>query len=482
MGAALACGTSSGAKPPNILVILTDDQGWPSLGCYGGKIVPTPNLDLLAINGARFTSAYVTSQCTPTRATLLTGQYTARTGLFHVLGGYWHPHARMTEAAFAESLPRSSFNLAKGLRSAGYRTAIVGKWHLGTNSDGNYQGLEPAAARHYGFDFAPPVLSRDAFNPGNDRGVNRLTDQALDFIAANRDKPWFCLLSHHMIHGVVVAPRELEARYRALGYGDKGPNRAVYLAGLEHLDHSMGRLMRRLAELGEADETLVLFLSDNGGIHERLNARDIPNPQTPRFRPDLVEYSNAPLRAGKGSVYEGGVRVPFIAHWPGRVPKGSVIDTPVHAVDLLPTCLAAAGATTPPELVLDGRDLTPLVTRGNDAGLRDRPLFQYCPFYDIPFAITPCASMRRGNHKLIEFFGDRIADDGRYIPGRHLELYDLDRDLAESRNLADALPDVTAGMADSLHRWMRDVGAVMPVPNPRFDQAKAFTLTRKKPG
>jgi len=194
------------ASQPNILLILTDDQGWPTLGRYGGKNVPTPHLDQLAAEGARFTDAYVTSQCTPTRATILTGQYTARNRMWHVVGWYGLPWAPMQERPFVEHLPRDAFTLAKGLKSAGYATGIMGKWHLTTNDDGHYMGLKPEAAHHYGFDHAPPVLPRSEFKEGNDRGVDELTDQAIDFIATNRDSPWFCFLSHHTIHGVVVAP------------------------------------------------------------------------------------------------------------------------------------------------------------------------------------------------------------------------------------------------------------------------------------
>ena len=238
------------ANMPNILLILTDDQGWPTLGCYGGKIVPTPHLDRLATEGARFTDAYVAPQCTPTRAMLLSGQYTARNGLWHVLINPWYgsPLARMTEPPFTEQYPRDAFTIAKGLKRAGYTTGIMGKWHLTTGRDGAYLGLNPEFAHYYGFDYAAPVISRDEFNEGGDRGVDTLTDHAIEFIAKNREKPWFCFLSHHMIHSKVVAPDDLVQKYRDLGYGDGelGPNRAVYLAGLHSIDRSVGKLMRRL--------------------------------------------------------------------------------------------------------------------------------------------------------------------------------------------------------------------------------------------
>lgn len=471
------------AERPNILLILTDDQGWPTLGCYGGSIVPTPNLDRLAANGARFTNAYVTSQCTPTRATLLTGQYTARHGLWHVLSWYGYPRARVTEPMFPENYSRNTFTIAKGLQKAGYRTAIVGKWHLTSNADGNYMGINPKAAQHYGFDYAPPILSRKYFEPGADRGVDRLTDQALEFIGRNKQRPWFCLLSHHMIHGVVVAPKKLEDKYRRLGYGDEGPNRAVYLAGLEHIDHSVGRIMDRLNELGMWKNTLVLFLSDNGGIWRRLGFKELPrpNPETPEFQPDLVEYNNAPLREGKGSIYEGGVRVPFIASLPGRFKSGITIDTPVHAIDILPTCFQLANVRSPKDHPLDGRSLVKLLSKGADPGLGDRPLFQYYPFYDLRWGLTPSASIRLGDYKLIEFFGDRVGPDMKYDPSSRLELYHLRTDIGESKNLATRLPRLAGTMKQRLRDWMQDIGAEVPVLNKHHDPAEAFVETRKKP-
>ena len=472
-----------GDDPPNILVILTDDQGWATIGCYGGQIVPTPHLDRLASQGLRLTDAYVTSQCTPTRASFLTGQYTARHGLWHVLPWYGYPWARMTEPPFAENFGRDRFTFAKGLQLAGYATGIMGKWHLTSNADGKGRGLNPNAAHHYGFDFAPPILALDEFAAGADRGVDTLTDQAIDFIRERRDRPWFCFLSHHMIHGEVVAPLPLVEKYRKLGYDDDGPNRAVYLAGLEHIDHSIGRLMEALDEMHEADETLVIFTSDNGGIDQRwdFQAIDKPHPRRPVFSADKNEYDNAPLRMGKGSVYEGGVRVPFIARWPGHVQPGSVSDVPIHIVDLAATFLELAGTEAPAEHPLDGESLVNLLRGEDDSHLRERPIFQYYPFYDLRWGLTPSASIRQGNFKLIEFFGDRVDDDGQYIPAGGLELYNLSRDIGETNNLAVAQPARAAAMQDQLREWMTQVGATMPVSNPRFDPTMAFRETKRKP-
>ena len=482
-------GSAEGKEParegarPNILLVFTDDQGWATLGCYGGKVVPTPNLDRLAKSGARFTDAYVTSQCTPSRASLLTGQYTARHRLWHVLPWYGYPWARMTEPPFAEDFGRDRFTIADGLREAGYATGIMGKWHLTSNKDGNYRGLNPEAAAHYGFDFAPPMLSNDEFAEGADRGVDTLTDQAIGFIRRNRAKPWFCYLAHHMIHGEVVAPEPLTEKYRKLGYGDEGPNRAVYLAGLEHIDRSVGRLLKALDDLGEADETLVIFTSDNGGIDQRFDFKSLPEPHPgePKFPVDLREYDNAPLRMGKGAVHEGGVRVPFVARWPGRVKPGTTVRTPVHIVDLAPTFFELAGAKAPKGHALDGESLVRLLTTGKPGELAERPIFQYYPFYDLRWGLTPSASVRKGDYKYVRHFGDRVADDGRYVPGEHEALYDLRRDVGEEKNLAGSRTELVAGLRRELDAWMRDVGAKVPSRNERYKASRAFTETRRKP-
>lgn len=466
---------------PNILLILTDDQGYPTLGSYGGKIVATPALDQLAEEGLRFTDAYVTSQCTPTRASLLTGQYTARNGLWHVIGWYGYPWARMTEPPFREQLDRETFTLPKGLRAAGYETAIFGKWHLTTNEDGHYMGLKPEAAQHYGFSYAAPVISREAFVEGQDRGVRLLTEQALDWIAQQEEKPWFCFLSHHMIHGKVVAPDSLVAAYQAQGYGTEGPNRAVYLAGLELIDWSVGELVAGLEKMGISDETLIVFISDNGGIDTRLNFKGLryTDPEGVQMPIEMEEYDNAPLREGKGSIYEGGVRVPMVIRWPGQQDVGRVITAPVHIIDLVPTFFEAAGAVS--KHPLDGYNLIPWIYGENNPELANRPVFQYAPFYDLRWGLTPSASIRQGPYKLIEFFGDRIDEHQTYQPGHHLELYHLDKDLGETTNLATTQPEVAQTLLTQLHDWIAEVGVPIPVENPNYDPARAFEETREKP-
>jgi arylsulfatase A len=463
---------------PNILFILTDDQGWPTLGCYGCTRVPTPHLDTLAREGMRFTDAYVMAQCTPTRAALLTGQHTARNRMWHVIGWYGYPWAPLREPAFAETLPRETFTVAKGLKAAGYATACLGKWHLSTTSDGSYIGLKPEAAHYFGFDYAPAPPS-PRYHQEGDKGVGWLTDQAIGFIEKHRAEPWFVYLAHHTIHGPVVALPETVAKYLARGAPKTGLHNATYLAALETLDQSVGRLLRRLDELKLSDNTLVVFLSDNGGVYERYDPQSFTQGAgaTGPLQVDLREFSNAPLRAGKGSQYEGGIRVPCLVRWPGVVKPGSVSHTPIHVVDWLPTLLEAAGGRVPAGHKVDGDSQVPLLKGGS---LAPRRLYWYLPFYELRWGATPCAVIREGDWKLIEYFGDWIDPQGRYVAGRRLELFNLFDDLGETTNLADRQPEKAAELSEALHAWMRSVPVEVPGPNPHYDPQRPLRETREK--
>jgi len=471
-------GAGRNERRPNILFILTDDQGWPTLGSYGSTLVPTPHIDSLAHDGMKLTDAYVMPQCTPTRAALLTGQHTARNRLWHVIGWYGYPWARVREPAYAETLPRETFTVAKGLKAAGYATACIGKWHLSTTSDGSYIGLKPEAAHYFGFDYAPAPPS-PRYHQEGDKGVNWLTDRAIGFIEEHRDDAWFVYLAHHTLHGPVVAPAETVAKYRAKGAPQTGLHNATYLAAIETLDQSVGRLLRRLDELKLRDNTLVVFLSDNGGIYERYGVR--PSTEgadgVPQFQVDMREFSNAPLRAGKGSPYEGGIRVPCLVRWPGVVPPDSTSDAPVHVVDWLPTLLDAAGARAPASHIVDGVSLLPLLKGGS---LTPRSVYWYLPFYELRWGVTPCAVIREGDWKLIEYFGDWIDPQRRYLPGHRLELFNLRTDIGERTNLAEAEPDRAAALRDRLHAWMKSVPAEVPGPNPHYDPEKVLQETREK--
>lgn len=477
-GTAAPCQAGVTVDRPNILFILTDDQGWATPGCYGNRLVATPNLDRLAADGMRFTDAYVMPQCSPTRAAFLTGQQAARTGMWHVIPWYGYPWAHVSEPAFTENLPRETFTIAKGLRSAGYVTGMAGKWHVTANADGHYVSLKPAAAGFYGFDFSAMPLSPH-YPDSPDKGVDWLTDQAISFIEKNREHPWFFYLAHHTVHNPLSAPPEIVRKYRDRGAPETGLNNATFLAMLEHLDTSVGRLMKSLDDLGLRDRTLVVFESDNGGVHHSW----LPKPQSTgdgnwHLAPDADVFDNAPLREGKGSVYEGGLRVPLMVRWPGITKAGEICHTPVHITDWLPTFLEIGHAVAPANHPLDGQSIVPLLSGGT---IPPRPLFWYVPLYDIRWGATPCAVIRDGDWKLIESFGDSFDARGQYHIGRRLELFNLKEDLSESHDLAEADPQRRDALLGNLHGWVKRINATIPGVNPHADPARALEETLIKP-
>lgn len=454
-----ARGDAPPARQPNIVVVVADDLGWTSLGTYGGRHVSTPAIDRLAAQGMRFTRAYVTPQCTPTRATLLTGQYTARNGMWHVLDSYHHPYARLREPPHVENLPRTTPILPKVMRDAGYTTALVGKWHLHSWTDGHYDMLfEPFAGVH-GFDTVAPSYADIARAGGRtqDKAVDLHTEAAVRFVREAR-QPYFLWVGFHPVHGPLRAPPELVNAWVERGYpSDTGAaDSAAYFAMLENLDRAVGRLDEAVTASGQGDNTVFVFVSDNGGVN--------------------AAYPNAPLRQGKGSPYEGGIRVPLIVRWPGAIPAGSVCDEPVHAVDLYPTLAAFAGAHAPEHHTLDGASLEP-VLRGRDAAWsRGEPLYFYQPLYDAAWRATPSAAVIDGDWKLIEFFGDYVDVEGgdRYEPFGRVELYNLAADIGERRNLAQEQPERARELQHRLHRWLERVEAPLPSFNPRYDPTRLW--------
>jgi uncharacterized sulfatase len=456
----------SATDKPNILLILTDDQGWATLGCYGSKKVPTPHLDRLAGDGVRFTDAYVMPQCTPTRAALLTGQHTARNGMWHVIPWYGLPWARMQEPAFREQLPRDWPTLPKRLRQHGYTTGMAGKWHLTSGAEGDYVQLKAGDA--HGFDFVAP-RGPGTQNEG-DKWADHLTDNAISFIRERKDNPWFFYLAHHTLHGVVSAPSQLVKKYRQAGAPETGMFNATYLAAIEHLDTSIGRLLAAIDEMNQRENTLVVFLSDNGGVDTVYNVG------SGALTENRQEFDNAPLRAGKGSPYEGGIRVPCIVRWPARVNAGQTVSTPVHVTDWMPTLLAAAGCDIDTG-VCDGINLLPLL---DGKTFPDRPLFFHMPLYDLRWAATPCAVIREGDWKLIEYFGDSFDADDRYQPGRKLELFNLRTDLGESHDLSATEKARAATMSAKLHAWLKSIPAQIPTENRHFDPQRQFDESKVK--
>ena len=445
-------------KSPNILFIFIDDMGWPAISCFGNRYVSTPNIDRLANEGMKFTDGYVTPQCTPSRASLLTGQHTARNGMWHVIPRYNYPFGKVKEPDYVENLPRNTPTIGSALQACGYKTALLGKWHLTQSDDGYYTYLKDNAKQYYGFDYVNPMTDPTEYQSYGDKGVDFLTDQAIEFIENNRQQPFFIYLAHHTIHNPVLAPEEDVENYRKIGYANQGIHNSVYLGAIKHMDTAIGRLLNKLDDLGIANDTVVVFLSDNGGVDE--------------------EFDNAPLRYGKGTAYEGGIRVPLMVRWPGKVRPHTVCHTPVQVVDFFPTLLDIAGGKAPANHVLDGLSIMPLL---KEQGVWKRDaLYWYMPLYDILWGATPSAVIRQGDYKLIQFFGDYVdLDHGRkYIPEGRVELYNLHDDIGETRDLSKDMPERTQAMLEKLHAWIHDMGREIPGENPDYDPERWYQVVR----
>ncbi len=457
-----AISSSLHAAKPNILHILADDMGWNALSCYGNKDLQTPNLDRLATQGMRFTQAYADAQCSPTRAAFLSGQYGARTGVFKVLNEKEPSFAPMRSAEAKNAIGPESATLATSLRQAGYTTGISGKWHIANNYAVAAMRKRGGYFDSYGFDFAGPA---DGNEHHEDKTVTAITDDIIGFIEANRSKSWFAFVSHFSPHTKLEAPEALIAKHVARGFkrsaDDEGNSTerpiANYLAMLEHLDNEVGRLLAKLDELGLAEKTLVIFTNDNGGLSRVTN--------------------NAPLREGKGSPYEGGIRVPLIVRWPGKVKAGSECDVPVHSVDFYPTLMSVASAKA--AATLDGECLLPLLTQ---TGTLKRPaLFWHMPTYTTNYGRTPCAVIREGDWKLIHWFGDYLdttgftPDDkpyGKLVVGPRIEVFNLREDPSETRNLVTDRPKKTTHLTNALNAWLKRTQAKLPTPNPDFNEKR----------
>lgn len=442
----LGLGTEARAAAPirHVVLIVADDLGAHDLGVTGSKFHETPNLDRLAASGMRFTQAYAAcTVCSPSRAAILTGRYPARLQLTDWIAGHEQPRAKLRPPAWSQRLAPSEVTLAEILQARGFVTAHLGKWHLGAegyspeqqgftiNLGGDHRGQPPSYFSPYGLPKLPD-------GPAGEYLTDREGEEAVRFIRANKERPFLLNYWPYSVHTPLQAPAALVAKYQAKAATVGGAQtNAVYAAMLERLDTAVGRILETLATEGLAEDTLVVFTSDNGGLV--LGA----SPPT----------SNAPLRAGKGSPYEGGHRVPLLVRWPGVTAPGATSTQAVMGLDLLPTVLAVLGQDPP---AVDGVSLVP-VLRDPAATLSRDALYWHYPHYH-PGGATPYAAVRAGDWKLIQY----------YESGRH-ELFHLSEDPGETRNLAEAEPDRVMKLARQLAGWQGSVGAQWPMPNPAWD-------------
>ncbi len=452
--------------PPNFVLVLVDDLGWADLGCQGSRYYETPNIDRLARQGMRFTNAYAAcAVCSPTRAAVQTGRYPARLGVTDWIrarfqGGIIGPDGKNPSgytgtANRALLCPENALfmeldelTLAEALRPAGYVTCHIGKWHLG--QEAHFPEKQGYHFNHGGCDLGQPPSYFDPYEsnrpyyeipnlPPRRAGeylTDREADEAVRFIRAHRDEPFFLNLCHYCVHTPLMGKNEVVAKYKAKPKTNH--KNAVYAAMVESVDDSVGRLLQTLEETGLSQRTLVIFTSDNGGL--------------------LGPTDNAPLRSGKGFPYEGGIRVPLIVRWPGVIEPGSTCDAPVTSIDFFPTLCELAGRELPEDRPVDGVSIVPLLRRSGRVE-RDA-LFWHFPHYRG--SLEPYSIVRQGDWKLIRF----------YASGRR-ELYNLAEDLSEQHDLADQMPEKVRQLDQVLSEWLESVGAKMPRPNPNYRGPKA---------
>jgi arylsulfatase A-like enzyme len=446
---ATALGTAQAASAPakpNVVLILADDLGWADVGVYGNTYHETPAIDRLAAQGMRFTDSYAAAPvCSPTRASILTGKYPARLHLTDWIPGQEDlPGNRLKIPPWQRSLALNEITIAEALKSAGYATASVGKWHLGGPdflpprqgfdvSVGGSQWGQPAS---YFWPYEGPIRTVPGLRPGGREGeylTDRLTDEAVQFIEQNKAAPFFLYLSEYGVHSPLEAKSGVIAKYAAKPR-DASRTNPTYAAMLESVDDSVGRILATLDTAGIADRTVVVFTSDNGAY--TLDGRT----------------SNAPLRGGKGLGYDGGIRTPLIVRWPGVTNPGSLCRVPVSSIDLLPTIVDIAGVPAPAGI--DGQSLVPLLRA--DAGSTPaqqpaRALYWHYPHYWHERESRPFGAVRAADWKAIEFYEDM-----------RIELYNLQDDPGETRDLAGANPSKVEELRTLLHRWRESVGAQMP--------------------
>ena len=455
--------TDSPKNLPNIVFILADDLGGMDLPAYGNSFNEAPNISKLAEDGLLFTNAYAACPvCSPTRASIQSGQYPARVGIIDFITGHWRPYEEViVPRNRTQFLPDKIVTIGEIMKQAGYKTGYFGKWHLGNKFEHHplSQGYDEAnvGQGYYNVKFIPER------EKGSVKRLSELlTDFGEEFIEKNRDNPFFLFIAHYDVHVQLDADKELIKKYLNKERKDRYPGNAVYAAMIEHLDRSVGRINAKLRSSGLERKTMVIFFSDNGGLIARYDRIPLLAPRNLDIYEDnplkYIATSNAPLRAEKGTVYEGGIRVPLIIKWPGVVEPGKISDRVVTSVDFYPTFLEITKAAKPKGQILDGISLVPELTGNNIA--TERPVFWHYPVYHHA---EPAGAIRMGDWKLIE----------NLVKGNY-ELYNLKADISEAMDLSLLYPDKTEEMKTILKKWQADVNAEFPVSNPDFNEEKRY--------
>lgn len=459
---------SQRSKKPNILFILVDDYGIKDVGVEGSTFYETPHIDALARSGMRFTQGYAACPvCSPSRASIMLGKYPARHGITDYIGAATgevfarQRHTKLLVPDYIRSLPAADTTLAEALKQAGYTTFFAGKWHMGSKGswpedhgfDINKGGWD--AGSPMGGYFSPWQNPNLPNGPKGESLTQRLASETIAFIEQHKDKPFLTYLSFYAVHGPIQTTKPLWSKYREKASKPPKPaerfkidrtlpvrqvqDNPIYAGLIENMDTAVGRVLKRLDELGLTDNTIVCFTGDNGGVSSG----------------DSFSSSELPYRGGKGRQWEGGIRVPFYIKAPGVTRPGSTCDTPVTGTDFYPTILQLAGLPSRPQQHVDGVSLVPLLKGGRIA---PRPLFWHYPHYGNQGG-EPSSIIHEGGWKLIHYW-----EDGRN------ELYYLPDDVGEQRDLAAKEAERTEQLWTELQAWLKETGAEMPQPNPEYKQ------------
>jgi len=468
--------TAASAPRPNFLFVLVDDLGWPDVGCYGSTFYETPNVDRLAASGMRFTTAYAACPvCSPTRASIMTGKYPARVGITDWIPGNDPKHRKLLGPRDLHHLPLSEVTIAEALKEAGYRTFFAGKWHLGGKGyypenqgfDINKGGYEAGAPRgrvrgkYRGAYYVPYRNPKLKDGPPGEYLTDRLADESIKFmeehVKSHPSTPFFLYLSFYTVHAPIqpckryldtfkekaskLPPSQGPAYIRERkAWTRQRQDNPAYATMVHAMDYNVGRVLKTLDRLGLTKNTVVIFMSDNGGL-STLPRRGAPT-------------SVLPLRAGKGWCYEGGIREPMIIRAPGVTKAGTVCDVPVTSTDFYPTILQLAGLPLRPRQHADGLSLVGLLK--GEKSLNRKALFWHYPHYHGS-GWTPGAAVRAGDWKLIEFYEENAV-----------ELYNLREDPGERHECGARFPAKRKELTELLHRWRKETGAKMPKPNPAY--------------
>jgi len=430
----------------NVVFILADDLAWNQVGYHGTKFYETPNINKIAEEGMHFSNAYSANPvCSPTRASLMTGKNPARLHITDYIPGSPYPYAKVLNPVIEQNgLPLNEVTLAELFKRNGYNTGHFGKWHL--NKDKNYEAGRDGDPRSQGFDDVFTSV-KPQFEADPDRDAHHakeITKHSLDFIEKNKEKPFFCYVTHHVVHRPIMENSDLIQKYKNKPDSDNPVNNPIMGAMVETMDNGIGQILDKLDNLNLTNNTIVVFYSDNGGF-EQLQKQD-------------------PLRGGKAMIFEGGIKVPLAIKWPSKIKPGSRSDEMVISDDFFPTFAEVLNDTNISNDV-DGLSLMPLVD-GKQSVERDELYFHYPHYHHLGY--KPAGAIREGDYKLIEWFEKSVTGDKGAF-----SLYNLKDDIGETKDLSGEMPELTERLSKKLKEWRKRVGAQEMKLNPDYDPEKA---------